>query len=134
MRMRSGGMKALMIVGFALALGGCQSVPKGNWRIETGRARLTDDMGEPRTRIEAIALAQRDARLKLLHYVEAMPAGESKLVGDLMAQDVMIATRLRSLILSARQIATRYPKDDTVAVKMGINLDDVLQIAGEAKR
>jgi len=127
----------LNLLGFtavlAVALCGCARMPRGDWRIETGRARVVDDRGERQPRMEAVALAQRDARLNLLRYVEAMPLPESNLVGDHLAQDALIGVRVRSLILTSRQFATRYRGDGTVEVDMGVNLDQIRQVVRGAK-
>jgi hypothetical protein len=83
--------------------------------------------------MEAVALAQRDARLKLLRDVEAMPASGSNLVGDYVAQDSLIGVRVRSLVLTARQFAARYSDDGAVEVDMGVNLEDVRRIVRDTK-
>jgi len=83
--------------------------------------------------MEAVALAQRDARLKLLRYAEAMSVSKDNLVADYMAQNRLIDSAVRSLILSARPLATRYRDDGTVEVDMGVNLDDVFEAVRETK-
>jgi len=133
------GLQGLVIAAVATSfLFACQTagrrVPKGDWHIETGRARVVDDTGSRRTRIEAIEDAQRDAWLKILRHVEAMPAFDDNLVGDHMVQNPVTGARVRALILSSRRFATRYRDNDTVEVDMGVNLDEVQRTVREGSR
>ena len=132
MQMRKAGFQGLIAAALALSLGGCARVPAG-WRIETGRARVVDDIGERTPRMQAIEAARLDARVKLLRYVEAMPASPSNLVGDYVMQDAMVGVRVRSLILSARQFATRYHNNGTVEVDMGIDPQEAHRVVRETK-
>jgi len=124
---------SVLIAALLLASVGCQRMPPGQWRTETGLARLIDDRGERKDRVVAVAQAQYEARIKLLRFVEQMPV-ESNFVGDYMAQDPLVDARIRSLILSARHLGTRYLKDSTVEVKMGVNLDEALKIVGQSRQ
>ena len=129
--MRARVLTAVLLVAMVC---GCQRVPKGNWAIETGRARVVlDEQGNRQPRISAVAWAQRDARMKLLRSIEATPAGDSNLIGDYMVQNPLIGVRVRGVILSAKQIAERYLADGTVEVDMGVNLDVVRQVIRETK-
>jgi hypothetical protein len=130
---RLGLIRAVVILLAVVSLWGCRRLPRGDWHIETGYARLVDDEGTRRTRVEAIEDARHDAHLKILSHVEAMPASGSNLVGDFMAHDLVTGVRVRSLILSARRFAARY-NDTTVELDMGVNLDDVRKIVREGKR
>jgi len=112
----------------------CRRTPEGDWHLETGRARFVDETGGSIPRMEAVRKAQDDARLKLLRAIEAMPVSDSNLVGDYIAQNPVVATRIRSLVLSARRFATRYKDDGTVEVDMGVNLDEVRRIIQRATR
>ena len=131
MRMRATWLTVGILLVASASLLSCRRVPGGNWRIETGRARMTDDQGERRVRMEAVGLAQRDAQIKLLEFVEAMPMPGSTFVGDCMVQNSVIGACVRSLVLSAPQFAVRYTKDETVEVDMGVNLDEVRRTVGE---
>jgi hypothetical protein len=116
---------AVVVVASA-SLGACTRA-QGNLHIETGRARLVDEQGKPRPRILAANEAQREARLKLLHAVEAVPFSGDTLIGDYLAVDPIIGARIQSRILSVKALETRYP-DDVVEVDIGIDFDEIKRL------
>lgn len=127
-------VQVLALVLLVAIVCGCQRMPRGNWIVETGRARVVmDEAGTRQPRISAVTWAQRDARMKLLRDVEGTLAGDSNLIGDHMVQNPLIGTRVRAVILGARQFAERYRDDGTVEVDMGVNLDVVRQVVRETK-
>lgn len=125
------GLQGAVFALIALAAVGCQTTPKGEWQIETGRALMIDKDGERRPRIEAVAEAQQNARLKLLRHVEAMPTSSGYQLGDYMAQQARIGQRVRDLVIGARRMDTRYTDED-VEVDMGLELGEVRRVAFEA--
>lgn len=124
---------ALLVTALA-GLWACQHAPKGEWFVATGRARVVDDLGQSRPRVEAAAEAKREAQLKILRHVESMAVPEGGLVGDYMTQDALFGAQVRSLILSARLFDTRYRDDGVVEVDMGIDLGELRRIVGRAGR